>query len=1075
MSNILSPIVARYSLFFSLVIFDSSWVSRAKNPAQAVQEALLLAQQRYQESAAQKLKALIRNASIASSASTSSNKSKHSSSSVLTSNSLSTAPTSTCSTPASSRSSNIVISLTPCDNTSPINVEHLCMSSQPCTHDFVRRQGSDHSDNPQAQPSSSSTSSSSHNPIISIATVAYSSLPSTSLSSSPSPSPLSSIPPSILHQNRSHVPSCNSAQTQGQERTLIQCTASSSVPSPPSSSMTKYRQKRSSSRKNPKASIATLLSVALAMILLSLLHSRRQRLRKRRQSIKRHSRSHSCRSHSYSPSHHHHQRLITGEATNAIMTLHFSRPLSPQPHKSARRSSHDYLGVLPTTASTPNIMDARPRRTRSHRQSKVELVTAWLDQQDTRASGDENHALNDPWLAMSQEEEAFSIISNRPHGSDQYGEHVQYTDSHQLGHGSHKRSVSLLHPSHVSPEEQELKWYRERYQSHHQHGDLYYQKRYSIHHSRPSRHRQQTTKLVEFHHQYSPIGQVHGWEPLGLASQKRRSAYELAWERHLFYQEQQYQEEMKAERKKIEERQQQEQYWQYQQEHYKFQRKMEHQQEEQQNRHHRPLSMQLESCDTVARTGSLNRLRSTSLSKDTARVLGLCRSTTISIGGKKACKINNKSTTSPKPESIRIARTLLSVEDANNSASTRRRVISHDSIGIELSSNHYDTISSASSYFASRINSHSGSSSPALDARPLTPFQLRDHHRPSVSAPSTLSRKKTLKDLAPALRSLARACSTRFSRPNSMDVSSVLAQGERPGRSSTQSDHMNDFRPLSMGPDSLAEFQQQQRRNSLAMSSALSTAAPVPVNGTTVVFLPIAIQNKSPGTTARTKERPAVYRKVTPFRSNTPSSSSSRPRLVSSVSLPQNLESPDESSRLRNSMRFANGRGLDYYFFNTDSTNEDARSEVVAVAVGAGLDDNRVENDIQDDELAVPEEVIQAIGDGDDDENRASSTSAQEAIRREIVALLAKGVRPLSAAATAALTQEAPPAPPAPVPCLSPLAVEAQEELPLPPSPPMTPDQANDMYLLSEADLCDRIAFMLVPRYKYRYQPLVAH
>lgn len=175
-------------------------------------------------------------------------------------------------------------------------------------------------------------------------------------------------------------------------------------------------------------------------------------------------------------------------------------------------------------------------------------------------------------------------------------------------------------------------------------------------------------------------------------------------------------------------------------------------------------------------------------------------------------------------------------------------------------------------------------------------------------------------------------------------------------------------------------------------------------------------------------------------------------------------------------MRFANGRGLDYYFFDTDGTNEDTRSEVVAVAIGAGLDYSKGENDAQDDVLAVPEEVIQAIGDGDDDESRVSSTSAQEAIRCEIVALLAKGVRPLSAAATAAVTQEVPPpAPPAPVPCLSPLAVEAQEELPLPPSPPMTPVPANDMYLLSEADLCDRIAFMLVPRYKYRYQPLVAH
>ncbi|KAG0020033.1 hypothetical protein BGZ81_009506 [Podila clonocystis] len=55
MSNILSPIVARYSLFFSLAAFDSSWVSRAKNPAQAVQEALLMAQLRYQDSAAQKV------------------------------------------------------------------------------------------------------------------------------------------------------------------------------------------------------------------------------------------------------------------------------------------------------------------------------------------------------------------------------------------------------------------------------------------------------------------------------------------------------------------------------------------------------------------------------------------------------------------------------------------------------------------------------------------------------------------------------------------------------------------------------------------------------------------------------------------------------------------------------------------------------------------------------------------------------------------------------------------------------------------------------------------------------------
>ncbi|KAG0020032.1 hypothetical protein BGZ81_009505 [Podila clonocystis] len=665
-------------------------------------------------------------------------------------------------------------------------------------------------------------------------------------------------------------------------------------------------------------------------------------------------------------------------------------------------------------------------------------------------------------------------MNNRTHGSDQYNEHVQHTESHQLGLGNHKRSVSLMHPNHVSQEEQELQWYRERYQSHHQHGDLHYQKRYSIHHSHPYHHRQQTIERVEFHHPYDPIGQVHGWEPLGLASQKRRSVNELAWERHMFYQEQQYQEEVKAERRKIEVRKQQEKYWQYQQEHYKFRRQMEHQQKEQHNKHHRQLSEQLESSDTVARTGSLNRLRSTSLSKDTARVLGLCRSTTLSFGGKKVCKTNNKKVISPKPESTRIAHTLLSVEDANISASTRHHVKSHDSIGIELSSNHYDTISSASSYFSPRVNSRSGRSSPALDTRPSTPVQLRDNNRPSVSAPSTLSRKKTLKDLAPALRSLARACSTRFSRPNSMDGSSVnVAQGERPGRLSTQSDHMNDFRPLSMGPDSLAEFQQKQQRDSLALSSALTTAAPVPVIGTTVMFMPINFSSKSPGTTtARTKERPVVYRKVTPFQSNTPSSSSSRPRLISSVSLPQNLEASEESTRPRNSMRFADGRGLDYYFFDA-STNEGTRSEAVVLAIRAALDDN-TEDDAQDDELVVPAEVIQAIGDGDDDENHVTFTSAQETIRREIVALLAKGVRPISAAATATVTQEVPTPPVVPAPCLSPLAVEAQEELPPPPSPPVTPIPGNDMYLLSEADLCDQIAFMLVPRYKYRYQPLVA-
>ncbi|KAF9281152.1 hypothetical protein BGZ68_006815 [Mortierella alpina] len=48
MSNVLCPIVARYSLFFTLALSDSSRLARSKHPRQVVHELVLNAQERFQ-------------------------------------------------------------------------------------------------------------------------------------------------------------------------------------------------------------------------------------------------------------------------------------------------------------------------------------------------------------------------------------------------------------------------------------------------------------------------------------------------------------------------------------------------------------------------------------------------------------------------------------------------------------------------------------------------------------------------------------------------------------------------------------------------------------------------------------------------------------------------------------------------------------------------------------------------------------------------------------------------------------------------------------------------------------------
>ncbi|KAG0011851.1 hypothetical protein BGZ80_000379 [Entomortierella chlamydospora] len=224
------------------------------------------------------------------------------------------------------------------------------------------------------------------------------------------------------------------------------------------------------------------------------------------------------------------------------------------------------------------------------------------------------------------------------------------------------------------------------------------------------------------------------------------SADELAWKRHYFYQRQQYEEEEQALRilrKKL--------------------------QDQAQSSGPRQLNQ-----DTVTRAGSLNRLSSPSLlSKETSRILGLCRSSTLSAGTTK-----KNSATKEDFNSRSRATSFSSSLDQSQDIDTAKASINGDAL-------------------------------------------LK------TSTPVSLSRKKTLKEhLTPSLRSLARHCSSRFGggRPNSFagtksDPVTECTQNRRslcsqPSvNSPINSGHMSDFKPLKVGPETSELLRQRQQED----------------------------------------------------------------------------------------------------------------------------------------------------------------------------------------------------------------------------------------------------------------------
>lgn len=195
----------------------------------------------------------------------------------------------------------------------------------------------------------------------------------------------------------------------------------------------------------------------------------------------------------------------------------------------------------------------------------------------------------------------------------------------------------------------------------------------------------------------------------------------------------------------------------------------------------------------------------------------------------------------------------------------------------------------------------------------------------------------------------------------------------------------------------------------------------------------------------------------------------------------------------RNSLRFANGRGLDFsstpsLTTSSSSSSHSARSSVDIKADTGSHSDNK-------ETMAVPVITATLV----DDESKVVISSAvptsvldleeHESMRQQIVAILSldrndmrrrPSSRPKSRSTTPGLSssssdhlalledlQEEQ----VPQEYLSPLAVEAQEILP-----------ADHLKTIQEqevaaelADPCEHIAFMLVPKSQYEFQPLIAH
>ncbi|KAF8939799.1 hypothetical protein BGZ47_008038 [Haplosporangium gracile] len=710
----------------------------------------------------------------------------------------------------------------------------------------------------------------------------------------------------------------------------------------------------------------------------------------------------------------------------------------------------------------------------SNKQIRNEYVTAWLSQQTVDPFDCDDHR------DMNQMEDHHHIISVSQQNHQQDHQYLLHSDiiassSHssyhrplpQVNHSNvptsranlpyshgqyHRRCLSLMNPvtSSVTPtrpfsyEEQlqhQLEWHRQNYQ---------------LLHATTTTTTTTTTPVPRQYpkapiHPFAEESMAYYWPP-------QRSAEELAWERHNYYLRLQVEEEDLIERL---------------------------QSDRKQGRGHRAQNKTLnqlwqprqDSSSSVARTGSLNRLADPSmLSAETSRVLGLCRTSTLSAVkkiafAKKDATNRSSHPTSPMPPTA-----------ANNNTTTATNSnIDDDNIltqGLGIHSYGCTTTTTSNMSAATASSSTFFSFSPKSSSSPSATTTTG-----GASSPSPPSKKLIKDHFGPSLKSLARRCSTRFCRSSSRPNSYAGPTGD------AVADYPHGRRSLGSHPSQ----QHHKQRGHLYDFKQLPTG---PTGGSTEISkLSSRLQEGRPRRSLTT-ERVPVHRTVTLFRSKSTRAPSSASMMVakkddrSSAPITTVLDLPYRPHR--NSLRFANGRGLDFSSTPSLTTASSASSysgrSSVDFKADTGINNENKETTTVPVITATLVDVESTVAISSAVPTSILDLEEHESMRQQIVAILSldrndmrrrSSSRPKTRSTTPGLSSSSDQ--PAlfedqeeeqvPQEYLSPLAVEAQEILP-----------ADHLRKIQEqevaaelADPCEHIAFMLVPKSQYEFQPLIAH
>ncbi|KAF9349097.1 hypothetical protein BGX26_012568 [Mortierella sp. AD094] len=1132
MSNVLSPIVARYSLFFTLTMFSSSIISQTRQPTHLVQALLIEAQNRYQDSTTRKLRALIRNVSTTSTSSTSASKSS-AFQSISTSTELSSPSSYKAHSGDEAPSTGLDLPSSPPANNG--------VGSSPEKSD-------EQLEGRNATPMFTLLNEVNTSPVLATAS------PTASRTNANASS-------GLLHQ---HQPQLARASTEK----LVSISNDRTVAPPVQGS------------KVSRSSIATLLSVTLTMIILSLLQNKKRRIRRRARSLRegprRHRRSKHQHQHhdeykSYSldrstnPPYSQSSRTTAPTLTDSMTEsahsptpshthpYHFSGGVATKPdhgptsYMLLHNVDSDHQSSAPSSPAMPNIkLDHYSNAPNLYggnnvswslsdghlpvTQTKNDFVAAWLTQQNfttdaansheatqrtvsefnenihksdrlhhyhrhhlyqqqhqshdslydisretpsefrqgrrasqqyesynqslphlprpTSPSLPSNAALDHPSQyyhhshrqfaqppsSQWQDQRYYPVHHHRPHRNIPEHQHARHSFHHeQKGYqppphrydiiaadgvgqdcgrslsltlsnrsrGQHSgHHVPLPLPKHeeLSPAEQarhEHQLRRQRYQMHHQYLQQHrqhqqQQQQLNHYYRREHQHHAPNSNAHFYHaqsHHLSMTAAISGQPPSRHYSPNSRTANDLAWERHCYYQQQQHLEEALAERKRREIRMYQEQ------------------QGLQQGLQQGGLCPP--ELDFAARTGSLNSIASSSLSPNAAQALGLSRSKSVcpifgDRGANSSEKRLPKESATMKPKA----------SDGKGLSASFRHMRKNESKDFEATNVDND-------------------GDVAKDLSLLQPVSVL----PQVAAP--LARKSTLKGIAPSIRSLARRYSSRFrSRPNSFAGTSSDPIIEFPSKK-TEARNFNIPQLLISEESEILD----SRLTSRDMVNAAKRSLPVAPVITTFQLL---------GTKP---ERAPIHRKVTLYRSKTMTHSNKPMLKTDELVTNPSLSATDESSTTLqtqssstsprcSSLRLANGRGLDLPMVHSRSQLNDPTIQDV----------ERSTNELEQ-SLPTNENIIYC----------ASELEQQNEARRQIIEILAMGRKERVSARTGQVIgirsqSKLPKIPP------SPLALEAQE------IPPTNPVEAKN----EEVDPCERIAFMLVPKSRYEFQPLVA-